>query len=224
MNSNAGTKKSLAITLVFHQISADIIFVLSRQARVLALFVKNQKKRMQAATKKKASKYRARKRILSWVIDRNNETEGPKLWSAPEMRYKDILLLFMGRNGAFIEPDGDLSYDFSFTTEGQGIGLKYLGMRKDDQKTPLHADPNRVKAWKKFVAERNFEQIMTFYSYDQIKAYMLGEDLDENSPPSKSQPEQETFDKKVEDKVEEHMDSSEEIESTEEESSEDSPW
>lgn len=119
-----------------------------------------------------------RQRVLVWVIDRNEEDEGPQLWDIPFSVDKDFVNLCLDEDTKeVIYPDDpDEGHDLRFYKEGSGIGTKYPASRmKLLDESPLHEDDDVKKEWLDFVKENPVPDCLQFYSADEIAAAFDGQ-------------------------------------------------
>jgi hypothetical protein len=112
-----------------------------------------------------------RQRILMWVIDRNDEDEGPQLWAAPFTVDKAIASL------SYDEDTGEVLYvddpeegcDIRFYKEGQGLKTDYPPEKMRILKpTPLSGDKGQAAEWLEFVQENPLPECVQYYDYNHI--------------------------------------------------------
>jgi hypothetical protein len=119
-----------------------------------------------------------RQRVLVWVIDRNEEDEGPQLWDIPFSVDKDFINLCLDEDTKeVIYPDDpDNGHDLRFYKEGSGLGTKYPASRmKLLDESPLHEDQGTQDEWLEFVKENPVPDCLQFYSADQIASAFDGQ-------------------------------------------------
>jgi len=141
---------------------------------------------------KLASALQPRERIVMWIIDRNDEDEGPQIWAAPFTVDKDLANLSFDEDTKevmFIE-DVETGSDFRFYKEGQGKLTRYPSSKMKLLKaTPLHEDEKLQAEWLDFIAENQLPDCLQFYDYDHIAGVFDGqarvEDDDEDEKPRK---------------------------------------
>ncbi|MDK1290125.1 hypothetical protein [Pseudoalteromonas umbrosa] len=99
--------------------------------------------------KELADKLKARKRVLMYIIDRDNEDAGPLVWSAPWTVDKDLSMRsFDKRSGDIFYPDDpEEGYDIEFARTGKGRNTKYEGVQLARRATPLHDDEDQMDDW-----------------------------------------------------------------------------
>lgn len=130
------------------------------------------KRRAQAAGEAEvASSLEPTKRVLIWIIDRDKEKEGPKLWSMPWTLDRDVCKLVVdSRTGAVYNiDDPDDGYDVLFDREGTGQKTKYGAIQIDRRSSPLNADPTVALRWLEYVEKYPLEKCMVFQDYDYMR-------------------------------------------------------
>lgn len=137
-----------------------------------------------------ANQLRATHRIGVWIIDRNNEKDGPKFWDMSWTMDKDIAALQINkRTGeALLIDDPDNGYDFEFVREGKGLNTRYIGKQISRQPSPISDDDRQQDTWLEFVANNPIPDVFNFYSYDYIAKIFSGrkpevEKTEEPPPP-----------------------------------------
>ena len=122
--------------------------------------------------------FRVSHRMAYWIIDRADPDSGPQLWPAPVASF-DRSLASQGvdrQTGEVLQiEDPQGGYDVSFQKSGEGIQTKYLAPQIHRRSSPLHHDPATAQAWIDFVVANPIPSVLQFYTYDQIKAAMVGE-------------------------------------------------
>ena len=122
--------------------------------------------------------FRVSHRMAYWIIDRADPDSGPQLWPAPVASF-DRSLASQGidrQTGEVLQiEDPQGGYDVSFQKSGEGIQTKYLAPQIHRRPSPLHHDPATAQAWIDFVVANPIPSVLQFYTYDQIKAAMVGE-------------------------------------------------
>lgn len=132
-----------------------------------------------------ADELRPQHRVLMYVLDREKEKEGVKVWSIGSRMDQDLLRLCVDKKtGETLEIDHpDDGYDVQFNREGQGKKTRYPGLAIARRSSPLDND----KAMEFAVANPLDEQLI-FYSYDHIAGAFAGRsgprrDKDEDDKP-----------------------------------------
>lgn len=131
-----------------------------------------------------------RQRVLVWVIDRNEEDEGPQLWDIPFSVDKDFVNLCLDEDTKEVSypEDPEEGHDLRFYKEGQGMTTKYPASRmKMLEASPLHEDQDIQAEWLDYVKENPVPDCLQFYTAEQIGAAFDGtvrtaDDEDEDKP------------------------------------------
>jgi len=132
-------------------------------------------------------------RVLYWVIDRDNEKNGPLIWTAPWASIdKEITAQVKdSRTGEILEIDHpDHGYDIEFLKEGERDRTKYTGIRISRHESELGRN---AEEWLELVQENPLPDLLVFSDYDDIaKAFGGGKsnvkksrDEDDGSRPSR---------------------------------------
>jgi len=123
------------------------------------------------------------KRVVYWIIDRDNESDGPILYAAPWTIDRDISKLSLDkRSGEILNVDDPVDgYDIEFSRDGAGIKTKYVGIQVARKSTTLADDPDTVDEWLDFILENPIPTTFQFFSYERISEVFNGAD-DEKKP------------------------------------------
>jgi hypothetical protein len=141
-----------------------------------------------------AKELNPRQRILYWVIDRNDEEEGPLLWAAPFTFDKSLSNLCIDEDTKaviFID-DPNKGRDVRFYKEGTGLNTSYDASKmKVLAASSIHEDEGIQAEWLEFITENPLPEVLNFYEYDHIKAVFDGKaqkpaDDDDDEAPVKS--------------------------------------
>ncbi len=128
--------------------------------------------------KEYAKKLQPNQRILYWIIDRNDEEEGPLLWAAPFTFDKALSNLCIDedtKDVIFID-DPENGRDVRFYKEGTGLTTKYDASKmKVLDEGPVHDDEGQQDEWLDFITDNPLPDVLNFYDYDHIKATFGGE-------------------------------------------------
>lgn len=118
-----------------------------------------------------AKKLEPKKRVLVYVIDRNKEKEGIKVWAMPWTLDRDIVKVSVDKRTGEVLPidHPDDGYDVMFERTGKGPRTEYVGVSIDRKSSPLDDD----KALD-FAQEHPLPTLLKFYSYDHIASVFGG--------------------------------------------------
>jgi len=131
------------------------------------------------------------RRILYWIIDRNDEDEGPLLWAAPFTFDKSLSNLCIDedtKDVIFIDDPAD-GHDVRFYREGTGLNTTYDPSKMKVLKASnIHEDEGIEQDWLDFIYDNPIPETLNFYEYDHIKATFDGQagrqDEDEDEKPA----------------------------------------
>ena len=132
-------------------------------------------------------------RILYWIIDRNDEDEGPLLWASPFTFDKSLANLCIDEDTkeVIMIDDPEKGRDVRFYKEGTGMLTKYDPSKmKVLGPSPIADDEGLENEWLDFIADNPLPEVLNFYDYDHIKATFDGQigkrDEDDAEKPEKS--------------------------------------
>jgi hypothetical protein len=138
-----------------------------------------------------AKALRPRKRILMWVIDRDDEEAGPQLWSTPFSVDKALAGLSFdedSREAMFID-DPKEGCDVRFYKEGTGLKTDYPVEKMRIQKpSPLSRDRGLADEWLEYVQQHPLPTVLQFYDYDHINDVYGGQarvETEDETPPAR---------------------------------------
>lgn len=127
------------------------------------------------------------KRVLAWVINRQEEAAGPLVYSMPWTLDRDFSALSIDkRTGEVLCIDDPVNgYDIDFKKTGKGVNTKYIGIAIARRSTPLHPQQQKMDDWLNFIMDNTLMDVLKFYSYDHIQKAL-------NGPPKDKAPEVQT--------------------------------
>lgn len=118
-----------------------------------------------------ADKLKPTKRVLVYLIDRNNEKDGAIVWSMPWTIDRDLCKLVVDkRSGDTLPIDNpDTGYDINFERKGKGDRTQYIGLAVARRESDL-GNPK----WLDDIQDHPLDSILQFYEYDHIAATFGG--------------------------------------------------
>lgn len=179
VNYNIGADNQSYLSLSKHDKGADPLAEARREAQ-------------SEGDKDLAKALSPNQRILYWIIDRNDEEEGPLLWAAPFTFDKSLSNLCIDEDTKeviFID-DPEKGRDVRFYKEGTGLLTKYDPSKmKVLGPSTLAEDEDLENDWLDFVADNPLPEVLNFYDYDHVKATFDGQvgkrDDDDEKPVSR---------------------------------------
>lgn len=113
-----------------------------------------------------AKELRPTRRVLVYLIDRDNEKEGVMAWAMPQSLDTAILQISIDRRtGDVLSIDHpDEGYDITFSKEGSKDRTKYTGAAIDRRDSPLGDD-----AWLDYAVDNPLPDMLRFFSYEHIQ-------------------------------------------------------
>lgn len=107
----------------------------------------------------------AKKRVVVYLIDRDNEKEGVQVWAMPFTVDRDLAKISEDRQTGetlYID-DPENGYDITFDRTGKQDRTKYEGLSIARRSSPLGKD-----AWLQYAMDNPLPEILQYYSYDHI--------------------------------------------------------
>lgn len=141
-----------------------------------------------------AKALKPRKRVLLWLIDRNDEDEGPQLWAAPFSFDKDLANLSFDEDtkDMVLIDDPDEGRDVRFYKEGQGLNTEYPSSKiRLLNAAPIHTDEGLQNEWLQYIQDNPLPDCLQFYDYDHIANAFDGNvmvDDEDEAPKPKAKP------------------------------------
>ena len=116
------------------------------------------------------------RRVLCYVIDRDNESEGPELWSMPQTLDKEIAAQCTNKKTGevYALDHPDKGYDVSFERIGSKQKTKYSGIQLDRNSSPLSDDDGTATEWLEFIKENKIPELLLFQEADYIENLVSG--------------------------------------------------
>lgn len=192
VNFNIGADNQSYLSLSKHERGADPLVEARREAQ-------------HEGDKQLTKALQPSQRILYWIIDRNDEDEGPLLWAAPFTFDKSLSNLCIDEDTKeviFID-DPIKGRDVRFYREGTGLKTSYDPSKmKILPESTVHEDEGQEQDWLDFVADNPLPDCLQFYEYNHIKAVFDGqagrtEDDDDDKPARKRASRDDTEEKPV---------------------------
>jgi hypothetical protein len=118
-----------------------------------------------------AAKLKASKRVLVYVIDRDTEKDGVKLWNMSWTIDRDLAALCVDkRTGEVYYIDHpDTGYDISFERKGTGLKTEYLGMQVARRASELGSSK-----WLDYAEDNPIPDLLVFHDYEHISDVFSG--------------------------------------------------
>lgn len=111
------------------------------------------------------------RRVLVYLIDRDNEKDGVLAWAMPQNLDRDVVKVSTDRRSGEVLPidHPDDGYDVIFEKKGAKMRTEYLGVQVDRRDSPLGKD-----AWLEYAQDKPLPSILQYYSYEHIKGVFTG--------------------------------------------------
>jgi hypothetical protein len=144
-----------------------------------------ERKRLEASgDSKEAEQLAPRKRVLAWIVDRDKESEGPKIWSMPWTVDKEFNKLCEDRHsGEILQIDHpQKGFDVEVSKEGAKLRTKYGGYKIARSASPLAENHKRLDRWLQYITDHPIPDSLQYYKADYIEKMFVsasGKDEDE---------------------------------------------
>ncbi len=122
-------------------------------------------KRSGDATEEEIKQMDSRKRVVVYIIDREDEAEGVQALAMSWTVDKDIAILSTDKQSGEVLniDDPEHGYDIEFNRDGEGLKTKYAGIAIARRSTRLGKDE-----WLDFAIDNPIPDQLQFYTYDEI--------------------------------------------------------
>ena len=123
----------------------------------------------------------AKKKVAVWVVDRDLQAEGPKLFLMPTGIDKNFILQSVDDDGGILYIDSpDKGYDVSFLKEGELLKTKYTGESIARTTSPLSVDHKESDAWLNYITANPIPTQFVVKDYDYIKKVFDGNEVEDD--------------------------------------------
>lgn len=150
-----------------------------------------------------AKQLKATKRVAMYVIDRDEEDEGVKLWLAPWTVDREISSLQEDKRTkeVFRIDHPDEGFDVSFTREGKGQQSKYLGFQLSRRDSPISKDEDAQDEILQYIADNPIPDLLLLKDAEELEQALSmtgtkGKDKDEDEDKPRRRKEKEEEDDK----------------------------
>lgn len=128
------------------------------------------------ADKETLDALKAQSKFICWIIDRNDERTGPKIYEFSASFERDICNLCIDkRRGKVLSVDHpDDGYDLEIDRRGTGLTTKY-DKKLDREPTYLHDKQAIQDEWLAFVSDNPLPSVLVYQSYEYIKKAFAGQ-------------------------------------------------
>ena len=119
-----------------------------------------------------AKELKASKRVVYYVIDREEEKEGVMAWAAPWTVDRDINTLIVDKHSGEVLAidDPENGYDIDFSRTGKALTTKYIGMQIARRESDLGSDK-----WLQFAVDNPLPDQLQYFDYDYIAKIFGGQ-------------------------------------------------
>lgn len=117
-----------------------------------------------------ADALKPRQRVAAWIIDRDNERDGPLMWMMPWTLDREIVQQSIDKKTQEVynldaPEDG---YDVSFERQGEKQMTKYVGVQLARKSSPLSDDDEQMDDWLNFIAENPIPEQLVFQEEEYL--------------------------------------------------------
>lgn len=120
-----------------------------------------------------ADALKAKKRVLYWIIDRDEEREGPQVWGCPWTVDRDLSALAVDERTREVIPldDPEEGYDVTFKKTGKGRNTKYVGLQIARRPSDLGRD---AEEWLDYITDSPLPAVYVLKDYEHIESAFQG--------------------------------------------------
>ncbi len=124
-----------------------------------------------------AKELNSTKRWATWIIDRDNERDGPMIWLVPWSLDAEVAGLATDRRTQeVIQLDNpEEGFDVDFTRRGTGLRTKYQSVRIARSASPVSDDPDQQEEWQEIIEENPIPDCLMYYEYEYINRVFTGQ-------------------------------------------------
>lgn len=128
-----------------------------------------------------ADKAKPKRRILYYVIDRDHESEGPKVWSAPWTFDRDLNLQSTNKrtnailhiDSPFLGEDDPEGYDVDLSIQGTKPNIKYV-FSISRTPSPLSDDEDDAAKWLEDITEKPLPDVLVWHDEEYVSKVVAG--------------------------------------------------
>ena len=145
-----------------------------------------------------AKQLEVRERILTYVLDRNEDDNIPRVWNMSASQDKEISGLCQDpRSGEAIEVDNPESgFDLTFKRSGKGLHTKYTSYQFDREESAISDDGDTYDEIMNHIMENPLPSLLVYATNKKIAAAIAGvgeeadpdEDEEDEAPRGKGKP------------------------------------
>lgn len=109
--------------------------------------------------------------VAMWIIDRNNEGDGPQIWTPSWGMDKDFTMLAIDkRHGSVLRIDHPSEgYDIEFTRTGTQLKTKYEGKAIARKPSYLADDEKTEEKWLQYITDNPLPECVRYFSYEHVE-------------------------------------------------------
>jgi hypothetical protein len=135
-----------------------------------------------------SKKLKPTRKVLTWIIDRDDDASNPQIYMMSWSMDRDISNLADNRRSGevLLLDHPDEGYDVSFKRTGQGINTRYIGIAIDRDSSPLSERQKIHDRIMAFIEENPLPDTLQYRSEDYLEKVIAGtaeekdQDLDED--------------------------------------------
>lgn len=118
----------------------------------------------------------AKKRVLFWVIDRDNEDQGPIVLDAGWQMDRDIFALCVKkRSGKVLLIDHpDTGHDVTFKRQGEGVKTRYFAYQIESEAAPIFEDEEEQDKVLEYITERPLPSLLVYKDAEYLEKMLSG--------------------------------------------------
>lgn len=125
-----------------------------------------------------------KKRVLVYILDRNDEAAGIKVWSMPAKLDRTFVMQATDDDiGKILRIDHPIEgYDVVFERNGEGVKTQYEGVSIARVSTPIVREASKLEEILDIVVEQPLPEVLDYHDYNYIKSAYEGKVAPEKEP------------------------------------------
>lgn len=120
--------------------------------------------------------FKPSKKVLIWVVDRENPSEGPQVWVAPWTADRDLATACRDKvsGETILIDDPEEGYDIQVKRGGAKEKWAYLACHPGRRSSPLSKSVKEGQEWLDFITENPLEETVKWFDYEHMEKKVQG--------------------------------------------------
>lgn len=133
--------------------------------------------RAETSEEEEQDKLNPSKGAICWVIDRDNEKEGPELWTIPFTKVRNEIYarsVDKKTREPILVDHPEEGYDIVFNRSGTGTKTQYTGVEVVRDPSPIHENEKTQQKWLEYIGDHPLPDCLNFYDAEHMKKVLYG--------------------------------------------------